>query len=576
MRAFRAGVCVVCVGVVLPACGEVCEDGEILLRGGSASVSFQDGQLPTASYAGARDTMLEGSSPTTKNGGDTSLSVEAAGQKVALLGWDLAGTIPATAVVESVSVTLEVSDRSPQVFSLYAARRAWSEGQATWNQYASGSSWQAGGARGANDRGDVVLGSFTAESTGSRTVALNAVGVALVQGWVEEPATNFGFVLDGAGTDNRLEFRASEYGTKAKRPKLTVTWHEGGGETSTTSGETTGDESTGEPGETGEVVLDPSPGNYRQTCDGSFGVALDGNYFIDGNDEDQGLRIYLRGADANAAKTVDVSASLGLASADEVDLEDAARIGDRIYVVSSHGRNKDGKLERMRYRFFALDVSGTAPNVGLTTVGYTSTLLDELLKSSNWLTPHAGVISSLTAASNLGKSTDANLAPKVNGTNIEGLAWLPTANRPNQLVLGFRNPMQGTDAILVTLLNADAVVAGQKPQFGEATLLNLGGLRVRGMAWSPVHAAVLILAGGKDGGGAFKLYRWGGPGQAATLVTTITDIPSDAGPEAIVVYPNSHDVQILFDQGDHEIGGTICKDKSTASKYFSDLVVHVP
>ncbi len=535
-------------------------------------VSFQDGQLPTSAYSGTRDTMLEGSAPTTKNGSDTSLSVEAATKRLSLLSWDLSGMVPPGAAVESVSLALEVSDKSPEVFNLYAAKRAWHEDQATWKVFASGSNWQSGGAAGANDRGSTVLGSFSAPATGAATITLNAAGVAVVQAWVDEPASNHGFIVDGPGTSNRLEFRASEYGTKSQRPKLTVTWHE------TAPADTTGAPDTGD-GDTGEVTLNPTPGFYKQTCDGSFGVALGNDYFVDGNDEDQGLRVYLRGANAGAVKTVDISASLGLASADEADLEDAARIGDRIYVVSSHGRNKSGQLERMRHRFFAVDIAGTAPAVSFTTAGYTSTLLDELLKSSNWVSPDLTVIATLTAAANLGKATDVNLAPKVNGINIEGLAWLPTVQRPKQLVLGFRNPLQGADAILVSLLNADAVVTGAKPQFGEATRLGLGGLRVRGMAWSPLHAAMLILAGPKDAGapGPFRLYRWSGvPGASPVLVTQILDWPADSGPEAIVVHPNTRDMQVLFDQGEHLIGGATCKDSAASSRSFSDVIIHVP
>jgi hypothetical protein len=217
--------------------------------------------------------------------------------------------------------------------------------------------------------------------------------------------------------------------------------------------------------------------------------------------------------------------------------------------------------------------------VSFTTAGYTSTLLDELLKSSNWVSPDLTVIATLTAAANLGKATDVNLAPKVNGINIEGLAWLPTVQRPKQLVLGFRNPLQGTDAILVSLLNADAVVTGAKPQFGEATRLGLGGLRVRGMAWSPLHSAVLILAGPKDAGapGPFRLYRWSGvPGASPVLVTQLLDWPADSGPEAIVVHPNTRDMQVLFDQGEHLLGGATCKDSAASSRFFSDVVIHVP
>lgn len=551
----------VCVPLwALQACGEDPGDDSIRVREVPVSVSFQDGLAPGSGYAGSRDTMLDGQSPTSKNGSATSLSVEASSKRVALLSWDLAGSIPATAVVEAVSLKVEVSDRSPEVFSLYEAKRAWSEGQATWNEYAAGNGWQVGGARGTGDRGSTALGSFSAPNTGPVTIDLNAAGVAVVQGWVEDPATNHGIVVDGPGTSNRLEFRASEYGTKSRRPMLTVTWHE-------------------DLGEPGEISLDPTPGTYKQTCDGSFGVALDGAYFVDGNDEDQGLRIYKRGASANAAKVVDISASLGLSSSDEVDLEDAARIDDRIYAVSSHGRDKSGNLERMRYRFLAVDVSGTAPNVSFAAAGYTTTLLDEMLKSANWLSPDAGVIATLSAAANLAKATDANLAPKVGGTNIEGLAWLPREGRPRQLVLGFRNPMQGASAILVTLLNADAVLTGLKPQFGEAILLDLGGLRVRGMSWSPLHGAVLIIAGPKDAGGPgpFRLYKWSGAAaDAPLLVQDLAGYPSDSGPEAVVVYPNTHDVQILHDQGEHLIGGASCKDGSSASQFFTDVIVHVP
>ncbi|HEY4105957.1 MAG TPA: hypothetical protein VGM44_18780, partial [Polyangiaceae bacterium] len=243
----------------------------------------------------------------------------------------------------------------------------------------------------------------------------------------------------------------------------------------------------------------------------------------------------------------------------------------------SHGRNKNGKLERSRYRFFAVDVSGSAPNIAISVPGYTSTLLDDLLDASNWVTPNTTVISTLNAAANLGTSTDADLAPKVDGSNIEGLAWVPTAARPKQLVLGFRNPSQGNDAILISLLNADAVLGGAKPSFGEAVLLDLEGLRVRALTWSKIHNAVLLIAGPKDVGGPFRLFEWNGaPADAAKPVQDLTDVPTDSAPEAIVVYENTRDIQVLYDQGEHLIDDTPCKDSSDFDQFFSDVIVHVP
>jgi hypothetical protein len=263
-------------------------------------------------------------------------------------------------------------------------------------------------------------------------------------------------------------------------------------------------------------------------------------------------------------------------SSDEADLEDAARIGNRVYGITSHGRDKNGNLERERYRFFGLDLAGTVPSLTITGAGYSSTLLDKLLVSANWLTPNSSVISLLSSSSQLNQSTVPALAPKLDGTNIEGLAWLPTAQRPKQLVLGFRNPQASAGAIVVSLLNADAVLTGATPSFGEATLLDLQGLGIRAMTWSPVHGALLILAGGKDEGGAFRLYKWSGvSGQAPVAVQDVL-APASSAPEAIVIYPDTRDVQVLFDQGEHLISGTICKDASSASRFFSDVIIHVP
>ncbi|HEX6764628.1 MAG TPA: DUF3616 domain-containing protein [Polyangiaceae bacterium] len=326
-----------------------------------------------------------------------------------------------------------------------------------------------------------------------------------------------------------------------------------------------------------EITLSPTPGTYRQTCDGSLGVVIDADHFLDGNDENQGLRIYRRGADAAPVATVDVSTSIGLTASDEADLEDAARIGNRIYVVSSHGRDKDGNLERERYRFFGLDISGTVPNVSLTGAGFSSTLLDQMLVAANWTTPNPAVIATLNAAANLGEPEDSDLAPKADGTSIEALAWAPTATRPSQLLVGFRNPTQSADAIVVSLLNADAVLAGATASFGEATLLDLGGLGLRAMAYSPLHAAVLVIAGPTADDGPFRLFRWSGlPSTAPVAIRDVTNAPADASAEAIVVYPNTRDVQILFDEGDHLVGGTACKDAAASSRSFSDVIVHVP
>jgi hypothetical protein len=316
--------------------------------------------------------------------------------------------------------------------------------------------------------------------------------------------------------------------------------------------------------------LDPTPGTYRGTCDGSGAIALDAQHFLDINDENQGARVFRRGADATPVRELDLSAALGLTTTDEGDLEDVARIGDRLYVIASHGRNTSGQIRPARYRFGAVTVSGTAATLALAPAGSTTTLLQAMLVAGNWDTPDTAVIAALEASSKLGDQSDANLAPEVAGTNIEGLAA-----RGNELLIGFRNPRPNARAIVVRFTNPAAVVAGQTPRFGGAATLDLGGLGIRGMAWSEAHGAVLVLAGPHNTGGPFRIYKWSGVlGEAPAMAATIT-APAASAPEAIVPYPGTKDVQVVFDQGDALIGGTICKDVAAGSRRFTDVIVRV-
>ncbi|HWO18536.1 MAG TPA: DUF3616 domain-containing protein [Kofleriaceae bacterium] len=319
------------------------------------------------------------------------------------------------------------------------------------------------------------------------------------------------------------------------------------------------------------VSLDPTPGTYRETCDGSGAIALDLQHFLDVNDENQGARVFRRGADAAPAQTLDVSAALGLTTADEGDLEDVARIGARLYIISSHGRNSSGQIRQARYRFGAMDVSGKPPQIALAPAGSTQTLLQAMLVAGNWDAPDAAIIAALDAASKLGDASDPDLAPELSGTNIEGLAA-----RGTELLIGFRNPRPSARAIVVRLTNPAAVITGAAPRFGGATTLDLGGLGIRGMAWSEAHGAVLVLAGPHDASaGPFRLYKWSGTaGEAPALAATIT-APALSAPEAVVPYPGTKDVQIVFDQGDALIGGVSCKTAAAAQRRFVDTILRL-
>ncbi|MBN8231194.1 right-handed parallel beta-helix repeat-containing protein [Corallococcus macrosporus] len=194
------------------------------------TVSFQEQVSPSAAYTGASDATLSESSPTLNGGADGLIRLDrdyptgSGKTSNGLLRFDVSA-IPATATVQSVRLTFNVRNATTgEGYSVFAAGRAWNEAQATWTLAATGSPWSAAGARGAADRGAVSFATLLPGATGSYGVDFNAAGIAAVQGWVANPATNLGFVLDAPTNLDGLELDSSEAATLANRPKLTVTY----------------------------------------------------------------------------------------------------------------------------------------------------------------------------------------------------------------------------------------------------------------------------------------------------------------------------------------------------------------
>lgn len=197
------------------------------------TVSFQRGVSPSSTYAGVSDTWLQENQPSTNAGADLLLRMDrdapaGSGQSVnTLLRFDLS-SIPPGATVRSVKLTVHVTNRtSAEGYFLYTAGRDWSEAQATWARATSATPWSAPGARGAADRGTSVLGTLIPAVTGAHTLTLGAAGIAAVQAWVNNPASNRGFVLDADTNMDGLELASSEATTPAQRPQLTVTYTTG-------------------------------------------------------------------------------------------------------------------------------------------------------------------------------------------------------------------------------------------------------------------------------------------------------------------------------------------------------------
>ncbi len=98
--------------------------------------------------------------------------------------------------------------------------------------------------------------------------------------------------------------------------------------------------------------------NHAGMCDASAAVPVGHSLFVVANDEDSTLRIYRRDESGDAIYSKDIFADLKIDLKDdpETDIEGATLIGKRIYWITSHGTNKDGKQSPSRHRFFATDI----------------------------------------------------------------------------------------------------------------------------------------------------------------------------------------------------------------------------
>lgn len=198
---------------------------------GATTITFRDGQSPTAAYAGTRDVRIyDGAdqewSPTTNYGATPSLALDGNPiDKGLLIRWDVSA-IPTSATVTGASIELELTDGTSTSYSIYECLRSWSETEVTWNRARSGVPWATPGAQGGTDRGTTILGSITA-GVGTATVPLNASGVSRVQSWVSNPSTNLGLVIVNYAAFDGLIALSSEDASTTRRPALIVVTNQG-------------------------------------------------------------------------------------------------------------------------------------------------------------------------------------------------------------------------------------------------------------------------------------------------------------------------------------------------------------
>lgn len=291
---------------------------------------------------------------------------------------------------------------------------------------------------------------------------------------------------------------------------------------------------------------------YSGPCDASAAVALDGEHFVVGNDENNTLHVYRRGQ-AQAVGALNLSKFLDTRTDREADIEGAASIGTRTYWITSHARDSSGKVRQDRHRFFATEVlPGQPPSLRSVGKPYMQLLRDIGVAAA--LKPY-----SLNDASRLAAEAEG-------GLNIEGLAATPDG----KLLIGLRSPLAHQRALVIPLENPAELIEGKRAKFGTPIELDLDRRGIRSMAL--IGSGYLIVAGPTADRGSFALYRWSGrAGEAATPVAGV-DL-GNLRPEAAFAISQTGQVQLLSDDGGVMTGGVECKKLPSARQTFRGRVV---
>lgn len=292
-------------------------------------------------------------------------------------------------------------------------------------------------------------------------------------------------------------------------------------------------------------------------ADASAAVFLDKQHFAVADDESNELRIYEVGMPDRPAALLALRDLPIETKSPEADIEGTARVGDRVYWITSHGRNKDGKPRPNRYAFFSTRISARATD-GLPRLEpdykVCRTLAEQLVAFESPV--HQTLAAATQFGALLGKKELKKLAPKEKGLNIEGLCPYP-AN--GSLLVGLRNPLLKADggdakqAIVVELLNpADVIDKAAPARFGRVLLWDLGERGIRGMEYAQKAGRFFILAGPTDSETTCAMYAWDGNFETAPKLVHEWSGADDFTPEAIAEAPDGK-FWLLSDDGTLEI-----------------------
>jgi len=324
------------------------------------------------------------------------------------------------------------------------------------------------------------------------------------------------------------------------------------------------------------------------TSDASSAIAIDADYMLVADDEDQIIRLYDRNDSGLPLNSFDFINSLGLSGTSEVDIEASTKIGDTIYWIGSHSNNSSGDDRPNRERIFSTTILGTGASTTLTFGGYYQFFEDDAIAwdNTNGHGLGAGFLGLAASAAN-------NVVPEQsNGFNIEGFTVAPNGTTG---YIAFRAPNEPTTdrtkALIVPVTNFTSILNGSggtagSAIFGTPIQLDLGGRGIRSIERNASNEYLIIAgpAGAATGTAPndFRLYTWTGVATDAPVLRSadLTALNAGGSFETIVEVPNSltssTQLQFLVDNGDSDwySNGTISKDlaQTNFQKFRSELI----
>lgn len=257
-------------------------------------------------------------------------------------------------------------------------------------------------------------------------------------------------------------------------------------------------------------------------CDGSTAIPLAPDWMLVGDDENQVIRLYERGASGVPRRQFDFTSDLQLPDAEsgfprEVDIEASTQTGNHLFWIGSHGHSALGETRTNRTRLFATELVGTGADTTLRYLGRYDYLKLDLV---NW--DERNLHGRGTNYYGLAASDAEGVPPKApdgSGFAIEGLAMMP--GETNGAYLAFRAPIVApasrTFALVLPVLNFAALAVNGGPPgsalFGQAIELDLYGRGIRSIERC---TNIYVIVGGPPGPAIgpypqdFRLYTWSG------------------------------------------------------------------